>query len=101
MTSERTWLPRAARGRLHTATDLRSPRARVSGWKDGHTSALPIWRGGDGPARPEDPGSITIWKRTITDERDALDSLVSLSQHDDTGGRVAQVGRANSVPVMR
>lgn len=66
-----------------TVTDPGDPQTGIAGWTDGHTSALLIWRGWDGPARPEDPGLIETWTRTTTDERDALMTLASFGHHDN------------------
>jgi hypothetical protein len=71
------------------AADLDGPRARIPGWKDGHTSALLVWRSWDGPVRPEDPGAITTWKRTATDQDDVLETLAHFTRHADTSELVS------------
>lgn len=66
-----------------TVTDPGGPRAAVTGWASGRTTALICWRGWDGAARPGDPSGIVTWTRTVTDERDVVMTLASLGQHDN------------------
>jgi hypothetical protein len=68
---------------LITLTDPDCLGKDIAGWIDGYTRALIIWRGWDGPARPDDPGLIETWTRTITDERQALTTLGSIDHHDN------------------